>query len=177
MFLIRDILVGGDRHPPFILNDPAYLYVVFSIVIVGTLLTRFSHDQPISERFPRIMSVIDTIGFAAFCIIGAKVAILAQLSWFWIPCLAAVTCAGGGVLLDIVTGEEPRTFRGIIYEEVAIGGGLFLSGLLYLSNFSSNVEFHITLSIGLTMLLVFVLRMLVITRGWQALRLTRRSAP
>ncbi len=174
---IRDILVGGDRHPPFILNDPAYLYVVFSIVIVGTLLTRFSHDQPISERFPRIMSVIDTIGFAAFCIIGAKVAILAQLSWFWIPCLAAVTCAGGGVLLDIVTGEEPRTFRGIIYEEVAIGGGLFLSGLLYLSNFSSNVEFHITLSIGLTMLLVFVLRMLVITRGWQALRLTRRSAP
>lgn len=36
----RDVIVGGDRHPPFVFNDPTYLYIVFGVVIVGTLLSK-----------------------------------------------------------------------------------------------------------------------------------------
>ena len=140
---IRDLLVGGDRHPPFIFADPVYIYIVLSIVLVGALMRIcVNNGVVLAERFPKNLFFIDTIGLAAFCIIGAKVAIIANLDWFWIPCLSALTCAGGGVLLDIVTREEPRTFRGVFYEEIAIIGGFFwplasiwptsLRGCLYL---------------------------------------------
>jgi uncharacterized membrane protein YeiH len=45
-----------------------------------------------------LLLITDTVGLAAFRIIGAKVAIVARLDWLWIPLLAALTCAGGGVL-------------------------------------------------------------------------------
>jgi uncharacterized membrane protein YeiH len=51
--------------------------------------------------------------------IGVKMAIIAGFYWFWIPICAAATCAGGGLLLGICTGREPRTFTGEIYEELA----------------------------------------------------------
>ncbi len=38
---------------------------------------------------------LDTLGLAAFTVIGAKVALLAGLGWVWIPFCAALTCAGG----------------------------------------------------------------------------------
>jgi uncharacterized membrane protein YeiH len=136
---------------------------------LGNLLLR--HPGRVLERFPGLLLVIDTIGLAAFCIIGAKVAIVAQLDWFWIPCLAALTCAGGGVLLDIVTGREPRTFRGVIYEEIAILGGLFLFGMLYLANYVEDVQRHIVLAIIATFVLVFVVRITVVRMGWSAPRL------
>ncbi|MEM9257172.1 MAG: ABC transporter substrate-binding protein [Pseudomonadota bacterium] len=163
---LRDLLVGGDRHPPFIFGDPNYLYIIASVVLFGSLSHILSRNpQPLGEKFPRLLLVIDTVGLAAFCIIGAKVAIVAQLDWFWIPLLAALTCAGGGVLLDIVTGQEPRTFRGVMYEEIAVLGGLFLFCMLYFANFVSNVEDYIELSITLTFVFVFTLRVAVVARG------------
>lgn len=169
---LRDLLVGGDRHPPFVFTDPVYLYIVFAIVIIGAAANRLSHrPRAWSRQFPRLLLVIDTIGLAAFCIIGAKVAILAELTWFWIPLLAALTCAGGGVLLDIVTGLEPRTFRGVIYEEIAMLGGLFLFGMLYVANFVENVELFILVSIVATFALVFAVRIAVVALGLNAPRL------
>jgi uncharacterized membrane protein YeiH/ABC-type nitrate/sulfonate/bicarbonate transport system substrate-binding protein len=169
---LRDVLVGGDRSPPFIFTDSNYIYIILAIVIIGSLVNLVSrHPRAVSERFPRLLLAIDTIGLAAFCIIGAKVAIVAELDWFWIPSLAALTCAGGGVLLDIVTGREPQTFRGKIYEEIAIIGGLFLFGMLYMANHVENVERHIVLSIILTFLLVFTTRIFIVRMGWSAPRL------
>lgn len=98
-------------------------------------------------------------------------ALLADLDWFWIPCLAAITCAGGGIMLDIVTGREPRTFRGVIYEEIAIIGGLFLMAMLYLADYVGNIERFIEVSIALTFLLVFTTRIVIVRRNWRAPRL------
>lgn len=142
-------------------------------MVVGVLANRLlpRQSRASGERFSRLLLITDTIGLAAFCIIGAKVAIVAQLDWFWIPLLAALTCAGGGVLLDVVTGREPRTFRGVIYEEIAILGGLFLFAMLYLANHVEDVEWHIVLSLVATFVLVFSLRIIVVLRGWSAPRL------
>jgi uncharacterized membrane protein YeiH len=100
---------------------------------------------------------------------------MAEVDWFWIPFLAALTCAGDGVLLDIVTGQEPRTFRGVVYEEIAILGGLFLFGSLYLAKFVDDVQRHIILSIVATFVLVFGARIAVVRYGWSALRLRAAS--
>src|SRR5262249_22307614 len=128
---LRDLLIGGDRHPPFIFKDPAYLSIVLGLVVVGSVLPRMMPKSIIqTRRVTRALAVFDTAGLAAFTIVGAEVALVAGLGWHWVPICAALTTAGGGTLLDVVTGQEPSTFKGEPYEEVAIGGALLLYLLL-----------------------------------------------
>ena len=172
---LRDVIVGGDRHPAFVFSDPNYLYIVAIIVIVGTIWDRLAPSgRPLINTNSSLFLAIDTVGLAAFSIIGAKVAILSQLDWFWIPILSAITCAGGGVMMDMISGREPRTFRGVMYEEIAILGGMFLLALLYLAQYASNVELFIQAAIIQTFLLVFVLRVVSVQMGWTAPKLGAR---
>jgi len=174
---LRDLLIGGDRHPPFIFTDPTYMYIVVEIVVIGTLAARFTPDRFIGSRdFDRVMTFFDTVGLATFTVIGAKVALLAGLGWVWIPFCAALTCAGGGMLLDIVTGREPRTFQGEPYEEIAIAGGLFLLLALNMADWYEHAAWAVTASMLATMTLVFMLRTLVVTRGWRSYRLGHPAA-
>lgn len=173
--IIRDVLVGGDRHPPFVFSDPIYIYIVMGIVATGTLWDRYGPTgKPLIDTNSSLFLAIDTIGLAAFAIIGAKVAILAQLDWYWIPMLAATSCAGGGVMMDVVTGREPRTFRGVVYEEIAILGGLMLLVLLYAAQFASNVALFIQAALIQTFILVYVTRIVVVQKGLSAPRLGAR---
>jgi NitT/TauT family transport system substrate-binding protein len=118
-----------------------------------------------------MLAVFDSIGLAAFAVIGAKVALIAGLAWFWAPICAALTCAGGGMLLDIVTGREPRTFQGEPYEEIAVAGGLFLLGGLLLAGLFEHSRWMIEATIIATLIGVFTLRMAVVHYGWRAYRL------
>ncbi len=169
---LRDLLVGGDRHPPFIFNDPTYITIVICIVLVGTLVTRMASPSLARQQsFTRTLTVLDTVGVTAFTVIGAKVALMADIAWFWVPICAALTCAGGGMLLDIVTGREPRTFQGEPYEEIAIGGGLFiLVGFLIAGHFE-QAAWLIPATLGAAMVGVFVTRLLVVRYGWRSFRL------
>ncbi len=169
---LRDLLVGGDRHPPFIFKDPAYLYVVLGVVIVGTVLSRLlPADAEDSRAFNRAMAVFDTIGLATFTVIGAEVALIAELTWYWVPICSALTCAGGGMLLDIVTGREPRTFQDEPYEEIGITGGLFLFLCLLVANHFEHAEWIVSLAILATLAGTFTLRLLVIRYDLRSYRL------
>jgi uncharacterized membrane protein YeiH len=169
---LRDLLVGGDRHPPFIFQDPTYIYIVLEIVAVGTLLSRLTSDRIIGSRaFDRSLTVFDTIGLATFAIIGAKVALVADLSWFWIPFCAALTCAGGGMLLDVVTGREPRTFQGEPYEEIAILGGFILMLGLEVADAFEHAAWMVTAAIVVALVSVFAIRLVVVRTGWRSYRL------
>lgn len=171
---LRDLLVGGDRHPPFIFKDSTYILLVIGVVIVGTAVSYLlPKGAARTKTFSRWLTFFDTIGMATFTVIGAKVALLAGLSWYWAAFCAALTCAGGGMLLDVVTGREPRTFQGEPYEEIAVVGGLFLyAGLMVANNFE-HAEWLVTALICATLLLVFTLRMLVVRYGWRSYRLGR----
>jgi NitT/TauT family transport system substrate-binding protein len=174
---LRDLLVGGERHPPFIFKDPIYLYVVFAVVLGATLLTR---RVPVATtqtpRFEHWLSVFDAIGLAAFTVVGVKVALLAELSWYWVPICSALTCVGGGMLLDVVTGREPRTFLGEPYEEIAATGGLLLYGGLRFSDRYEHAPWLVTALILLTMVLIFSLRLLIIAKGMRSYRLGEAEA-
>jgi NitT/TauT family transport system substrate-binding protein len=177
---LRDLLISGDRHPPFIFKDPTYITIVIGIVLLGTLLARMasqgaarsaSQGAARSASFSRALTVFDTVGVTAFTVVGAKVALMAEVAWFWVPICAALTCAGGGMLLDIVTGREPRTFQGEPYEEIAIGGGLFiLAGLLVAGHFE-HAAWIIPATLIAAMVGVFVVRLLVVRYGWRSYRL------
>jgi len=176
---LRDLLVGGERHPPFIFKDPVYLYIVVGIVILGTVLTsRMKISPSMDQRLHRWLAVLDTIGLSVFTIIGAKVAIAAELHWIWIPICSALTCAGGGSLLDVVTGREPRTFQGEVYEEVAIIGGLFLAVFLVAANSMTDASYlYVVSSIVLTLVLTFTLRMLIVSKNLRSPRLGFAKQP
>jgi len=162
---LRDVIVGGDRHPPFIFNDPTYLYIVFGVVIVGTLLSKtVLASGRKKELLQKLLDLFDTVGLAAFTVIGVKVALVAQLDWFWAPILAAMTCAGGGILSDIVLARESDVLKGELYEEVAAIGGLALVGLLALANVVGHSFTYIIGSIGVVLVAVFVFRLVIIKK-------------
>ena len=174
---LRDLLIGGERSPPFIFNDPTYIYIVLGIVILGFPVARYGRlPGTLVRQFDRALLATDTIGLSAFAIIGASVAINAHLAWFWAPICSALTCAGGGVLLDVVTGREPRTFRGEPYEEIGIAGGLLLMVLLDLAGRFDSVTPFIVAAIAISFVFTFALRYLVVLRGWRIPVLGRRNA-
>lgn len=174
---LRDLLVGGDRHPPFIFQDPAYISIVVTVVLFGTIASSFAPRGTIdSKHFDRTLAVFDTVGMATFAVIGAKVALVAGLSWIWVPFCAALTCAGGGMLLDIVTGREPRTFQGEPYEEIGVLGGLVLYLGLQVADANEHHPWIVPASIFVALATVFTIRMLVIARGWRSFRLGYRHA-
>lgn len=164
--VIRDILVGGDRYPPFVVREPMYLYLVLGAFLVGVVSSMFMNERVVGSRpFDWTMKFFDTLGLAALTIVGAQVALLAELSWIWIPICAALTCAGGGMLSDIVTGREPATFRGEPYEELAIIGGMVMLLGLQIADAYEHITWIAPAVIIATMVLVFSMRMLVILFG------------
>ena len=169
---LRDLLIGGDRHPPFVFHDPAYMIVVFGVVIIGTAVSRFLPSEATeSPRFGHYLAVFDTVGVAVFTLVGAKVALMAGLAWYWIPISAALTCAGGGMLLDVVTGREPHTFQGEAYEEIAVFGGLLLYLCLMIANQYEHSPWIVTASILFTLMAVYAARMAVIMYRIRSFRL------
>lgn len=156
---LRDLLIGGERHPPFIFQDGAYISVVLSMVAIGALFARFSPSHTIeTPQFLRAKTLFDMIGMATYAVIGAEVAILAGLAWIWAPFCAALTCAGGGMLMDVITGREPRTFTGVPYEEVAVGGGFVLLAGLALADAHEHQPWLVGASLIGAMVFVFCVR-------------------
>lgn len=169
---LRDLLIAGDRHPPFIFKDPIYITLIFAVVAIGFCISRVLSERVLdSPAFTRAMILFDTIGFASFTVVGAQVALMAGLGWYWIPFCAGLTCAGGGMLLDIVTGREPRTFQGELYEEIAVAGGLLLYVLLLLANRYEHTPWVVTGAIVTTLVVVFTTRILVVRYGIRSYRL------
>lgn len=133
---VRDILV--NRFPLFYFKDHAYMLIIFGVWVTGLIVAyfhgRMAETTKTPHRFSKASAILleltDAIGVGAFCIIGARVALISGLAWFWAPILAALTCAGGGILRDVLTNEEPGVLKGEIYEEIAVFGAiLFLIGL------------------------------------------------
>ncbi|MDK3018943.1 ABC transporter substrate-binding protein [Pseudodonghicola flavimaris] len=169
---LRDLLIGGERSPPFVFQDPNYMFLIFAVLLAGTLATRIAPDfKPRTAVFDRLMDLADTIGLSAFTVIGTKVALVAGLEWFWAPFFAAVTSAGGGMLSDIVAGREPRTFRGEPYEELAVLGSLLMLLLLEVADRFEGVSWLVSAVLFVTLAFVFTLRLLVIHYGLRSPRL------
>ena len=104
---------------------------------------------------------MDVIGFSVLATAGAMIAIISDLHWLWAPICAALSCAGGGMLRDIVINNEPATFKGVIYEELAVVGALvFVAGLM-VANHYELTSIPVYVSIVATVCLIMLLRVLV----------------
>lgn len=166
---LRDLLVGGDRSPPFIFKDGTYLAVVVGVIALGWLATALLRQWTQEQRgFKRLLTLCDSVGLATFTIIGARVALESDLDWWWMPICAALTCAGGGLLLDVVSGREPRTFQGEPYEEIAVLGALMLIGGLLIADRFETLQWPVLAALVLSWCVVFLGRELVVAYSWRS---------
>lgn len=163
--LIRDGILISDG-PPFILTDYRYLVVV----VIASVVTYLFHRHV--ERLNRTIAWIDALGLGAFAVHGVQRSLEAGLS---IPASilgGTVTAVGGGLLRDILVREEPLLFKpGQFYALVAIGG----SGLFIALNESNWVTTWVAALI--TVVTVFVVRILAIRFNWRTSALYRPPPP
>lgn len=54
-----------------------------------------------------ILSILEIVGTIAFAISGAYVAIKARLDIFGVVMLGTITCVGGGIMRDLIIGNNP----------------------------------------------------------------------
>ena len=172
---LRDLLIG---RTPFIFQDPVYIHVILAVLIVGTIVSRFtSGHASASKEFDKARTVFDAVGMAAYATVGATVGILADLHWIWVPFCAALSCAGGGMLLDVVTGREPRTFQGEPYEEIAVAGGLLLLFGMQIADAHEHQPWVVVAAILGTLLFIIATRLMVVRFGLRSFRLGGKTSP
>lgn len=160
--VMRDILIGGDRYPLAFTKNITLLSGILLIVLISVIVTIFKRDLHHSKTFKKVKLFADIVGFAVLATAGAMIAIISNLHWLWAPICAALSCAGGGMLRDIVLNNEPATFKGVIYEEIAvIGAVIFVFGLMIFANPLEHSAVPVYWSIAASLGLIIVLRILI----------------
>lgn len=153
--LIRDgVFLSGGPTP--LLTDARYLEVVVAATITGALFGRHV------RRIRRVVAVIDALGLGAYAAFGTQKALLSGLAAPAAVLVGVVNAAGGGLLRDILTGEEPLVFRpGQFYVLTAVAGAItfvFCTVTLELDATPSAM-----VAIGVT----FLFRILAIVFNWR----------
>ncbi len=153
--LIRDSLILSSG-PTSLLTDPRYL----GIVVLSALMTYMFHRHV--DRLGRAIALIDAVGLGAFAVVGTQRTLDAGLN---VPAAilgGTLTAVGGGLLRDVLVREEPLFFKpGQFYALVAIGGACLYLGLVRFSTLTPHQSALVTI------LTVFVVRMLAIQFNWR----------
>ena len=157
---IRDVLIGQGGSL-FFVRDPTIPVSIAATVLLVSCMAVPVPDVHRSQMLRKLKSVTDILGFAVLAVVGAQVAISANLPLIWAPFCAALTCAGGGALRDIATNSQPRTFQGVIYEEVAVVGGIVYVVLLLVLQENEHTATPAILSALSAMIVMIFLRTLV----------------
>jgi NitT/TauT family transport system substrate-binding protein len=116
-----------------------------------------------------VQQTIQSSWFYGLDLIGTLAFGVADLHWFWAPICSALTCAGGGILLDICTNRPPRVLREDHYEELA---ALLFLGLASLAGALTAAAPSLQLArltfwcVLLTLAAVFVTRIGIVRLGW-----------
>ena len=110
---IRDIIIGGERLDFFYVKDVVFPTGILLIVLTASLVGLRYRDFHHTDAFKSVKKYTDVIGFAGLATLGAMLALASGMAWFWAPICGALSCAGGGVLRDVLVNQEPHTFKGV----------------------------------------------------------------
>jgi uncharacterized membrane protein YeiH len=142
---VRDLIIG--RTPLFYLKDPNY----FVVAIAGGALAYFV-PAFFKKRFS-FFRLLDSIGLAAFAIIGTSVTynylsgVSALMLFLAAVFLGTLTGVGGGILRDAIMGDTPFALKhGSNYIKSAFIGAL----IFYVLSFY-NVSLGIIVSMAVTL--------------------------
>lgn len=156
--VVRDILLGGDRYPTYLVHDPSDLYLVFGTALAVTALHHIRARSGSLDKLDVATQRADVVGFSVLAVNGATVAIVAGASLIWVPIAAALTVAGGGILTDVLTRREHEGFRGHVYEEAAVLGALAMLPGLAVANRHEHRPVLVLVAVLVSLAVLFALR-------------------
>ena len=153
--LIRDTLLGDT--PPAALRDQWYLAMPIAATVVTLVGLR------LIDRIRRPVLVFDAGGLALFCVVGTAKSLDLGLGVVSAVLLGVVSAVGGGVLRDVLARDVPAIFTsdtGLYAIPAALGAST--TALL------ASRDALGPATVLVTVLAVFVLRIVAIRRGWRA---------
>lgn len=131
--MTRDLLIG--KQPPALFVNPVYVWAAFLSVMILFCVVKFckiSWKILESERYEKVLNLMDAIGLGAFTVVGIDTAIAAGFEdyYFLMIFLGVITGVGGGLLRDIMAGETPAILKKHVYACASLAGAVSYVGLL-----------------------------------------------
>lgn len=123
--MLRDILLGN--LPPAALMWPGYLLLslgasVFLILVEYCLQPVVQRHRLATDTF---LNITDSLGLAAFAVIGVQGAIKSAFhSGYLAVFVGVITAVGGGMLRDILASKMPVVMRKRVYALAALIGSV-----------------------------------------------------
>lgn len=156
--LLRDGLFLQDG-PPALLRTPVYLLLVGAAVILvavfGSYLRRF-------VWLGRLVDLVDALGLGAYAVVGMNLARQAGLPVIAAIVVGMVNAVGGSVLRDLLLADRPQLVRPGLWMTYAALIGCFAFVLLLTAGAPRE------LAGGLTVALVFAVRMAALRFAWKS---------
>ena len=163
--LIRDGVFIHSGGPTPLLTDARYIEVVGAATILGALFGRHL------SSFHRVIAVIDALGLGAYAVFGVQKSLHAGLAVPAALLVGVINASGGGLLRDIITGEEPLVFKpGQFYVLTALAGAVAFVFL------TSQTELEATPAALIAIALTFAFRALSIAFNWRTSRIGNPSS-
>jgi uncharacterized membrane protein YeiH len=158
--LIRDGLFI-QNGPALITQRSGYIAVILISAVSAVL---FRHKI---FRFDKPIAWIDALCIGVYGIVGVQKALIANLSEASAVMIGVISAAGGGLLRDLLAGEEPLMLKPGQFYMLAVLAGccVYLFGL----HFVETREFAAYLGIAVT----FVTRVLAIQFNWSTAPVSR----
>jgi uncharacterized membrane protein YeiH len=107
--LIRDGVML-QRTPVMLTNGMYLLIIVIATIIVG-LVARKVISLPKSFSITKLVEVIDVLGIPAYAVVGMLLSLDQSMSLPGVVLVGVVNGVGGGLLRDVITGEEPALLK------------------------------------------------------------------
>ena len=153
--LIRDGVFIPSHEATPLLTDSRYIQLIVIATVVGTLFGRHL------KRVRRVIALIDAIGLGAYAVFGTQKALQFGIAPPAAILVGVINAAGGGLLRDIITREEPLVFRpGQFYVLTAVAGAVTFVSL------AVQLEISATTAAVLAIALTIVFRVLAIVFNW-----------
>ena len=125
--MIRDIVLG--IIPPNVFINPVYALVATitsCLVFLVFYWKRQLLEGHMRLTYDRVMLVMDSIGLGIFTVVGVNTGIRSGYmdNVFLLVFLGTITGVGGGLMRDMMAGEEPYIFVKHIYACASLVGAL-----------------------------------------------------
>ena len=145
-----------------LLTNPNYLYVIGAAALIGIVMGERVH------HFNRVIAMVDAVGLGAFACFGVQKSLMMGLGPTAAVLVGVVNAVGGGLVRDIITREEPLTFRPEqFYVLVALAGAVMFVVLAVQSGIAATTAAFISIA------LTFLFRMLTIIFNWRTTPLVK----
>jgi uncharacterized membrane protein YeiH len=154
---IRDLLIGATPVA-WMTNELSNTAIIIAAIIAALF---FSYVK----KLVRLLSTFDAIGLGLFTITGINKGIAIGLPLPICVALGVITGTFGGLLRDVICGEQPTLFTREIYAAASIAGGT----IYILAEHYTGISGDLTQSISVAV--IVAIRLITLRYNWQFPRL------